>query len=147
MHTPSVQRLVVDIGNQKLIYQGRLGQALVAARDIGGLLRELKNELPHGEFIPVLQSLGLGIRLAQELMAVSRKGETVGEIIEGYLKCELSSHLTVPAALKFCRDPEKPPRKKDKTARKLLREIQDFELNAEIQRRNNRRGAHGRREI
>lgn len=143
MRTPTVARLSAVIRGQKRVYQDHLGSAVQAASDLGCSLNELKDALPNGEFLKALQALGLGVRLSQELMALSRHSEKIVGLVEGYHKNELTSHLSAPALLKLCLDPDKQPRKKSKPVRADLRQFGDFEIEAELLRRSNRRRGNG----
>jgi len=66
MNLPDLERRILDL-------HGRLSfrPSVEAAARIGELLGEAKTTLPHGEFLPWVRRLGIGVRNAQLYMQVS----------------------------------------------------------------------------
>jgi len=64
----STQRSVED---WRRIIADALGHAVENILAAGRYLQEAKDELPHGEFGPLVKSLGLGERTAQMLMKIA----------------------------------------------------------------------------
>ena len=78
-----VEDLIGKVADGFERYQHADADRIAAALDTGAALIELRERLPHGDFLPAIRRLGIADRTAQNWMRLSRAGmkyETVAHL-------------------------------------------------------------------